>query len=147
MTITRSTCALLALLFLAGCNTPGSRIKKNQALFDSFPPEAQAAIKEGRVDIGFTRPMVDIAMGKPDRIYTRRTATGTVDVLAYSSFETQRDRQHVQADVRVRDSNGSYRTVRDWFWVDVESRREYDRLRIEMTSDVVTAIEESNRRP
>ena len=64
-----------------------------------------------------------------------------------SAFETQRDRQHVQADVRVRDSSGSYRTVRDWFWVDVESRREYDRLRVEMANDQVIAIEESNRRP
>lgn len=147
MNITRAAGALLALLLLAGCNTPTSRIKKNQALYDSFPPEVQAAVKEGRVEIGFTRPMVDIALGKPDRLYTRRTATGVVDVLAYSAYETQRDRQHVQADVRVRDSSGSYRTVRDWFWVDVESRREYDRLRVEMTSDLVTAIEESNRRP
>lgn len=138
---------LLVAVLAAGCNTPGSRIKKNQALFDSFPPEVQAKVKDGQVDIGYTRPMVDIALGKPDRVYTRRTSSGTVEVLAFSAFETQRDRQHVQADVRVRDSSGSYRTVRDWFWVDVESRREYDRLRVEMANDQVIAIEESNRRP
>ena len=138
---------LLVAVLAAGCNTPSSRIKKNQALFDSFPPEVQAKVKDGQVDIGYTRAMVDIALGRPDRVYTRRTSSGTVEVLAYSAFETQRDRQHVQADVRVRDSSGSYRTVRDWFWVDVESRREYDRLRVEVANDQVIAIEESNRRP
>lgn len=133
------------LVLLAGCNTPGARIKKNQALFDTFPPEIQGRIRAGEVDIGFTRDMVDIALGAPNRTYVRRTAAGEVVVLAYTAYETQRDRQHVQADVRVRDTSGHYRTVRDWIWVDVENRNEYDRLRVEIVEDKVTAIEKVER--
>lgn len=138
--------AALAVL-LVGCNTPTSRIKKNQALFDSFPPEVQEKVKQGKVDIGYSRAAVSIALGNPNRTYTRRTAAGQVDVLAYTAYETQHDRQRVETDIRVRDSSGIYRTIRDWVWVDVESRNEYDVLRVEMVNDLVSAIEEANRRP
>ena len=136
---------LVLALGLVACNTPGSRIKKNQAVFDAFPPEVQQNVRAGKVDVGYTRPMVEIALGNPDRIYTRRTTNGTVQVLAYTSFQTHRDRQRVQADVQVRDTRGQYHTVRDWFWVDVESRNEFDRLRVEMSDDRVTAVEETTR--
>jgi hypothetical protein len=141
----RSMALLAVTLLLVGCNTPGSRIKQKQALFDTFPPEVQENLRNGRVDIGYTREMVDIALGNPNRIYTRKTAAVNVTVLAYTAYETQRDRQRIQADLRVRDSSGSYRTVRDWVWVDVEHRNEYDRLRVEMTGDVVTAVETASR--
>ena len=136
---------LVLALGLVACNTPGSRIKKNQAVFDAFPAEVQQNVRAGKVDVGYTRPMVEIALGNPDRIYTRRTTNGTVQVLAYTSFQTHRDRQHIQADVQVRDTRGQYHTVRDWFWVDVESRSEFDRLRVEMSDDRVTAVEETTR--
>ena len=137
--------AAVMLALLAGCNTPDSRIKKNPALFASFPAEIQEKVRAGKVDLGFSRDMVSMALGKPQRVYTRRTATGQIEVWAYSGYETHMDRQRVDGHVRVRDAGGAYRTVYDSFWVDVEQRVEYDRLRVEFTGDAVSAVENVTR--
>lgn len=136
---------LFSMFFMNGCSTPASRIRQNQALFDSFPAEVQANLRAGKVEIGYSRPMVDIALGEPDRTYTRRTQKAEVTVLAYTAFESRLDRQRVEANFRFRDSGGAYRSGRDWVWVDVEHRNEYDRMRIELTGDRVTAIETADR--
>lgn len=131
---------------LCSCNTPGSRIKKNPELFNSFPPEVQEKIKSGQADIGFTREMAEMALGNPDRVYTRKTAAGETEVWAYTSYYTTTERQRVRADVRVRDVEGQYRTVRDDVWVDVDLRHEYDRVRVEFGTDgKVVSIETSSR--
>ena len=129
------------LLAASGCATPESRIKKNQALFDSFPAEVQEKVKAGQIDIGFTADMVAIALGKPGRVYQRKTTEGETEVWSYEAYTITTNRQRVDADVRVRDSNG-YRTVRDWVWVDVEQRNYYDKLRIEFSGGKVIAIEQ-----
>ena len=136
---------LAATTVLSGCSTPASRIRQNQALFDTFPPAAQANIRAGKVDIGYTAEMVDIALGEPDRRYTRKTGQTDVIVLAYTAYETRRDQQRVEANFRFRDPSGIYRSGRDWVWVDVEHRNEYDRLRIELSGGRVTAIETAER--
>ena len=64
----RSACLALPLaLLLAGCATPEKRIQQNQDLFDSFPVAAQARIRGGQIDLGFTPDMVRIALGDPQR--------------------------------------------------------------------------------
>jgi hypothetical protein len=72
-----------AALLVLGCSSPGSRIKKNQAVFDSFPPEAQAKVRQGKAAVGMTPEMVRIALGKPDRVYTRATPQGEQEIWAY----------------------------------------------------------------
>ena len=137
--------AALVVVSLTGCATPSSRIKKNPELFASFPVEAQAKIQRGEVDLGFTQDMVEMALGKPERLYNRKTTSGDVQVWSYVSYYTTYDHQRVNANVRVRDPNGGYRTVTDWVWVDVESRNEYERLRIEFVEGAVSAIETVER--
>jgi len=82
------------LLFLAvfavgslfsACSTTDSRISEHQASFQSLSPEDQARIRKGDVEVGFTEDMVMMAMGKPDRRYSRTTDKGTVDIWAYQS--------------------------------------------------------------
>ena len=81
---------LLALVVLAlalvaaGCSTPDSRIEKNSAAFASYPPTAQAKIRAGEVEIGFTGEMVTLALGKPDRVLRRQTAEGESAVWIYA---------------------------------------------------------------
>lgn len=80
---------LLALLVFtvvlsAACASPSRRIKKNQALFDTFPAAAQEKIRKGEVDVGFTPEMVRIALGKADRVYTRKTEAEASEVWAYT---------------------------------------------------------------
>ena len=43
----------------------------------------QAKIRAGRIDVGFTPEMVQVALGDPDRKSTRTTAAGTSEVWAY----------------------------------------------------------------
>ncbi|MDR2674263.1 MAG: hypothetical protein LBC18_05180 [Opitutaceae bacterium] len=76
--------SMMALLS-TGCSTRDGRIKKNQAAFDALSAEEQAAVRAGRVGIGYTPGMVTMALGKPDRVYNRTTAGGSVEVWAYRS--------------------------------------------------------------
>ena len=141
--------ALLAVaalaIVVAGCATPKSRIEKNPELFASFPPDVRANVEQGKIDVGYTHEMVQMALGEPNRKYTRKSATGTVEVWSYVGYYTTTDRQRVQADVRVRDASGVTRTVNDWFWVDVQQRSEYEKLRVEYADDKVAAIETLER--
>ena len=137
--------AMAGALLLAGCSTPSSRIKKNPALFNSLPPEVQANVQQGRIEVGYSADAVRLALGPPRREFTRKTATGIVKVWAYTSEYTTTDRQRVNARVSGRDSSGTLRTFTDWVWVDVEQRHEYDRMRVELEDDKVTAIETLER--
>jgi hypothetical protein len=75
--------SVAAFTILAGCSTPGSRIKANQAAFDALPAQTQANIRKGVVEVGYTQAMVEMALGKPDRRYTRTTGAGQTEVWAY----------------------------------------------------------------
>jgi len=75
------------LLVLTGCSTTDSRIKGHQAAFDAAPPAVQAKIRAGQVDVGYTPDLVLMALGEPDRRYTRTTANGTTDIWAYVSHK------------------------------------------------------------
>lgn len=136
--------ALLAL-FVAGCATPESRIKKNPDVFNALPPNVQESVRQGKIDIGFSREAVELALGKPNREYTRRTQEGETMVWAYTAERVTWNRQRADANIRVYDAQGRRHTVSDWVWVDVEQRQEYDKLRIEFSNNVVSAIESIDR--
>ncbi len=82
------TLCITALLFLSGCNTPEARIKREPALFASLSPADQQLIREGKVAIGFTPEMVKLAVGEPDRVYTRTDANGTSESWSYTTYES-----------------------------------------------------------
>lgn len=80
------TCRIALLVLaavLSACQTPQSRIKKNQAAFDAYPPEVQAAVREGRVEVGFTAEQAVMALGKPTRVYSQKTAAASQEVWEY----------------------------------------------------------------
>ena len=86
---------LLAIVLLAGCSTPDSRIAKAQSPFDRLPAEAREKIRAGQVDVGFTPEMVRLALGEPDRVYLRQSDQGETEVWGY------RDRGHVSVSGSV----------------------------------------------
>lgn len=74
-----------AILFLAtGCSTVSSRINKNFELFSGYPTDVQEKIRVGEIDLGFTKEMIRIALGEPDRIYERKDTTGLREIWAYA---------------------------------------------------------------
>ncbi len=135
----------IGLLALVGCATPESRIKEKPEVFAGFPPEIQANVRAGKIDIGYDKDMVYIALGKPQREYTRTTAQGTSDVWSYTATYTTTSRQLVDGPFRVRDSQGIYHSVSDSVWVDVQQQHEYEKLRVEFENGKVKAIENVQR--
>ena len=75
--------ALAALIALAGCSTPASRIQGHQAAFDAWPAAVQQEVRAGRVGVGFTPEMVLVALGEADRTYTRTSPQGTSEFWVY----------------------------------------------------------------
>jgi hypothetical protein len=83
---TRSFAALLGIVAIAmmACNTTGSRIRRQQELFDSYPPEVQQNIRNGIIEVGYTPEMVVMALGEPDRKEVTELEDGLAEVWTYS---------------------------------------------------------------
>jgi outer membrane protein assembly factor BamE (lipoprotein component of BamABCDE complex) len=136
---------LLGLTILTGCSTPASRIEQNKELFSTFAPDVQASIRQGKINIGFTRDMVYMALGKPERQYSRTTEAGQSEIWSYVDLYSTTRRQRIDGPFRIRDPQGGYRTVSDSLWVDVNEQHEYERLRVEFEGNRVRAIENVTR--
>ena len=128
------------LLSAAACSTPASRIKSHQAAFDALPAETQANIRAGKVEFGYTQPMVLMALGEPDRRYTRTTQAGQTEVWAY------RDKGPAFS-FGVGVGGGSGRTgMGGGIGVSTAGDRSEDKMRVVFdTSGKVSAIEKASR--
>ena len=134
-------CAGVAVL-LAGClSTPESRIGRNPELFATFPAEAQAKIRQGGIEVGFTRDMVKMAIGAPRFVHTRTTAAGVTEVWTYTGVTFSTTMQPADGSYLYRDRAGVIRRAYEPGWVDVQERREYPTLRVEFEGGKVKAIE------
>ena len=131
----------LAAALLAGCATPAARIKRNPDAFAQFPPEVQEKVRQGRIELGFTRPMVYIALGDPQRIYDRVSAGRTNEVWAYTGEQGRPEPRPVATTYWYRCADGRLRLMQDWVWMDAWRGVEIDLLRVEFEGDIVRAIE------
>lgn len=73
----------LLIVLSAACSTVDSRIRRHQDAFDASSPEVQEKIRAGQVEVGFTQEQATMALGRPDRVSTRKTAIATQEVWAY----------------------------------------------------------------
>lgn len=138
MSTLRNLAILTALVLLAGCATPQTRIASNRALYDSLPAEDQALIQQGQVGVGFTPDMVRLALGEPDRIYTRTDRSGHSESWAYTSYRLDDGR---------RIYGGYYHSWYRWrypFYSDfaLYDREVYERTKIVFKDGRVDSIEE-----
>ncbi|MGD9611557.1 MAG: hypothetical protein AB7V22_01490 [Kiritimatiellia bacterium] len=144
----RLACFVLPLVVLwAGCATPAKRIQQNQELFDSFPVAAQARIRGGQVDLGFTPDMVRIALGEPQQKGLRRAAAGETEIWLYFDYVRRYDRQRVDIDGLSLSGPGGLRSLGGSAWINVEQTREFVRARVEFQNGGVVAIEEPVKDP
>ncbi|HPT16510.1 MAG TPA: hypothetical protein PK388_04455 [Kiritimatiellia bacterium] len=139
----RLACSCLPLaLLLAGCASPAQRIQQNQEFFDTLPVAAQARIRGGQIDLGFTPAMVRIALGEPQRKLIRRAAGGETEVWLYVDAVRRYDRQRVDVDGLNVSGPGGLRSLGGSAWVNVEQNKEFVRTRVEFQNGAVAAIEE-----
>ena len=81
---------LLALIGAAsvfvGCQGPtlAQRIAADQEAFNSWSPEVQQAINEGRIEVGFTPAQVRVALGEPDHASMEINAEEEVERWVYT---------------------------------------------------------------
>jgi hypothetical protein len=135
---------MLTAVVLSGCATPAARIKRHPELFTGFPPEVQTAVREGRIDLGYTPEMVYIALGQPSRKYDREDAEGTAEVWAYTDRYPARDPHwRLYGDVWYRHRAGYYGIGLPLYGY---YEREYESLRVEFRDGRVTAIERVSER-
>lgn len=80
---------VLAVVGMAGCASPDARIKRSPEVFARLSPEQQDLVREGRVGIGFDADAVRLAVGEPDRFWTRTDASGVSEVWSYTNWRSE----------------------------------------------------------
>ncbi len=135
----------LAALVLAGCSTVQSRIEEKAHVFNTLPPETQARIRQGLIDVGYTPDMVYIAMGKADRVRERASAEGTESVWIYNTYYQEYQgshfagyRRHVYFDPRIKAYRVYYEPVR----ADVYRDRTEEVARVVFRDGKVVSVEQ-----
>jgi hypothetical protein len=129
--------ALIAGIFLAGCATPATRIQQNPAAFDRATPAQQELIKQGKVDIGFTEELVELALGVPDRTRERTDANGKELIWSYVNYETD------DGVILYRGwyHRGYWGAPSYAYFADYPSRRERERFRVNFRDGKVVQFE------
>ncbi|MDA3874294.1 MAG: hypothetical protein PF795_10100, partial [Kiritimatiellae bacterium] len=112
--------------------TPAKRIQANPEQFESFPSEAQTSIREGQIELGFTPEMVEMAKGRPNRLYSRKTTDGEIEIWSYVRVVPYTISQPVFFSGR---GGGTE-------WIDVTASREVEELRVEFSEGKAVVIEE-----
>jgi hypothetical protein len=130
---------LSALAFFSGCATPAARIERNPEVFAKLSPTEQQTIREGKVAIGFTPEMVKLALGEPDRVFTRTDAQGSTESWSYTTYES---------DAGVMLYRGFYHRYYGWgdpffpYYMDYPSRRDREYLKVVFAGGKVSSIEQ-----
>lgn len=132
-------------LFLAGCDTPQTRIDANPAAFNSLPPQQQALVKAGQVGIGMSMEAVKLALGDPDRVTSRQDAQGEEQVWHYVEYEADGMYLYTGYYARWRHRGwGGWGGGWGWggypWYLDYPNRTVYDRISVEFRNGVVVAI-------
>jgi len=130
------------LCILSGCNTPSQRIKQHRDTFETLDSDVQQNVRRGRVEIGYSKEAVRIALGEADRTYRRTTSEAQAEVWSYVRTEYRTTRRKVRGEFRVRDRfRNQMRSVTDDVWVDVQNEIQYEVLRVEFVDGLVSAVE------
>jgi len=142
----RSVLILGLCLLLVGCASVqerrDQRIADNQALFDSFPEAIQTQVREGSVEVGFTRDMVRLAWGPPDHVFTRVTKEQRATIWGYTRIRYSPYWDRMSIPVHFIDGSGRRRIRYHSVWINSETREEYTVARVEFIKGQVTGIEQ-----
>ena len=133
---------LLGLAVLtAGCvsSTPQSRIDDNRGAYAEYPSDVRRKIREGRVDVGFSAEMAEMALGRPGRKVSRMEADNEeVEVWIY-----YRNRPRVSVGMAV--GSGGYRSTSTGISMSTTPDADMETMRLILQDGYVVAIETVTR--
>jgi len=138
------SCSLLLALvavFTAGCvsSTPQSRINDNRKAYAEYSPDARRKIREGRVEVGFTAEMAEMALGKPGRKMSRLDETNEEsEVWIY-----YRNRPRVSIGMAL--GSGGYRSTSTGISMSTTPDPDMETMRLILREGHVIAIETVTR--
>lgn len=127
---------ILAVL-TAGCvsSTPQSRINDNRRAYAEYPSEVRRLIREGRVDIGFSAEMAEMALGRPGRKVSRMEADNEkAEVWIY-----YRNRPRMSVGLAV--GSGGYRSTSTGISMSTTPDADMETMRLILQDGHVVAIE------
>jgi hypothetical protein len=122
------------LMLVASCASTESRVRRHQTEFEAWPADVQQKVKAGRVDVGFTPAMVRVALGDPERTFTRTTAQGAAEVWVYAEQGPKFSFGIGMGSMRGSSAVGGGVTVGDTF-------RDNEAMRVVFENGRVSAIE------
>ena len=127
--------AAVAAAALAGCAGVEQRVARNQDYFDGLPVAAQARIRGGDIDLGFTAKMVEIALGEPTAKLTRVSPGVEREVWIYAGGSDV-TRQQVTLEAAGRTGTG---------WVTMNVPKAVAEWRVEFVGGRVVSYERGRR--
>ena len=136
-----SSLLLVAAVFTAGCatSTPQSRIDANRAAYSEYPSDVRRNIREGRVEIGYTAEMAEMALGKPGRKLLRRDETNEEsEVWIY-----YKNRPRMSVGVAV--GSGGYRSTSTGISMSTTPDDDMETMRLILRDGHVVAVETVRR--
>ena len=132
---------LLVTVFTAGCatSTPQSRIDANRGAYAEYPSDVRRNIREGRVEVGYTAEMAEMALGKPGRKLSRRDETNEEsEVWIY-----YRNRPRLSIGVAV--GSGGYRSTSTGISMSTTPDDDMETMRLILRDGHVVAVETVRR--
>ena len=136
-----SSLLLVAAVFTAGCatSTPQSRIDANRAAYSEYPSDVRRNIREGRVEVGYTAEMAEMALGKPGRKLLRRDETNEEsEVWIY-----YKNRPRMSVGVAV--GSGGYRSTSTGISMSTTPDDDMETMRLILREGHVVAVETVRR--
>lgn len=132
---------LPVLVFAAGCatSTPQSRIDANRGAYAEYPSDVRRLIREGRVEVGFTAEMAEMALGKPGRKLLRKDETNEEsEVWIY-----YRNRPRLSVSMAV--GSGGYRSTSTGISMSTTPDDDMETMRLILRDGRVVAVETVRR--
>lgn len=129
------------IVFSTGCatSTPQSRIDANRAAYAEYSPDVRRKIREGRVEVGFTAEMAEMALGKPGRKLSRKDETNEEsEVWVY-----YRNRPRVSVGMAV--GSGGYRSTSTGISMSTTPDDDMETMRLILRDGQVVAVETVRR--
>jgi hypothetical protein len=136
----------VTVLTLTSCSTVGRRSEEKAAVFNALDPQTQTRLKQSVIKVGDTPDMVYIALGHPDRVREKTTATGRDEIWIYAEYSQEYAGPYLVGYRRhsFRDGN-EWRIYYEPFRDDMALDTMEEYMRVIFQDEKVIAIEQTKR--